>query len=297
MSASLEVRLIPVTTIAAPSFVRTSNGHDKESLSQLAASIKAHGLLQPIVVRPPNEDEAQAGTGWVVIAGRRRLAAFKLAGLPEIPAMVTSTDEARSYELEIAENIQREQMTLADTARAVRTLMTIYNNAKKVSEILNKSPAWVSKHLAVTSSKCPETIKDLMDRGLVTDLETLVLLKQIAEMPASHPDAASALTRMLRIANEGNMNRVLARDTLAKLRAPRTAATANTTAPATVKTTTTRTLAADPTEPQTDPAKEFTVALPIELLAQYEMAGGREFLIRVLQRAEEYFPTKDQPSE
>lgn len=289
MSGSMTIPFIPVQQIAAPSYVRTQNGHDKESLTQLAENIKAQGLLQPIVVRPIPDDERdsieqQEGIltpkyRYAVIAGRRRLAAVKLAGLEEIPAIVRDTDEARSYEMEIAENIQREQMTLADTARAVRTLMTIYNNQKTVCTILNKSQAWVSKHLAVTSSKCPAPIMDLMDRGIVGDLETLILLKQIAEMPTAHPDAAATLTRMLRIANAGNMNRQLARDALAKLRAPKAPPAPS---PAVTRQTTTRVVTPEGTHTGTevtaDPKTEFTVILPIDCLELLERAGGAEWL-------------------
>jgi ParB family chromosome partitioning protein len=273
---SIAVQLLTIATIAAPSYVRQQNGHDKESLSQLAASINQHGLLQPIVVRPASEDDKPAE--WVIVAGRRRLAACKLAGMTDIPALVTNTDEAKAYELEIAENIQREQMTLADTARAVRTLMTIYDNAKKVGEVLNKSPAWVSKHLAVTSSKCPAVILDLMDRGIVSDLETLILLKQIAEMPTSHPAAASTMSRMLRIAHEGNMNRQIARDALSKLKtpAPAPAPTAGVS-----RLTTSQTVTAAPTQ-ETDPATTFTVTLPIELLELVELKGGTDWLVGLI---------------
>jgi ParB/RepB/Spo0J family partition protein len=275
--SAIEVKMIPVNTIAAPSYVRTQNGHDKESLQQLADSIKAHGLLQPIVVRPMAEggEEINGVTfsdGWVVVAGRRRLAAFKLAKLDEIPALVTATDEARSYELEIAENIQREQMTLADTARAVRTLMTIYNDAKTVGRIVNKSPAWVSKHLALTASNMPSALVDIMDRGLVSDLETLGLLRQIALVPASNPAAASTLTRMLRIANEGNMNRQIARDALAKLRSPAQEVTAP---PSVARVTRTSIVQPGGNEEQGDPTTHFTIELPIEVLEALERITAR----------------------
>lgn len=272
---SIAVQLLAIASISTPSFVRTQNGHDKEGLTQLAASISQHGLLQPIVVRPAadqDEDARQAHQDWVIVAGRRRLAACKLAGLQEIPAIIRDTDEARSYELEIAENIQREQMTLADTARAVRTLMTIYDNAKKVGEVLNKSPAWVSKHLTVTSSKCPAVIADLMDRGIVTDLETLLHLKHIAEIPASHPAAASTMTRMLRIAHDGNMNRQIARDALAKLRSP--APETTTTTAGVSRLTTSKTVTTGGDAGEADPRTHFAVELPIDVLEMFESLGG-----------------------
>lgn len=274
--SAFTVHMIAPATIAAPSFVRQQNGHDKESLNQLAASITQHGLLQPIVVRPATEEEKPAV--YVVIAGRRRLAACKLAKMTEVPAIVADTDETRSYEMEIAENIQREQMTLADTARAVRTLMTIYNNAKKVGEIVNKSPAWVSKHLAVTASTCPTVVAEMMEQGVVQDLETLILLKQIAETPASHPQAFSTLQRMMNIAQAGNMNRQVARDALAKLREP--AQKPGTTTVTTVQTDSAQQRFVRIAEGE--PATTFTLELPIDYLAKIEAMGGNEWLLKLI---------------
>lgn len=271
------IRALPIKSIFAPSYVRLSNGHDKEGLRQLADSIQAHGLIQPIVVRPGTAEE---GAEFAIVAGRRRLAACKLIGMADVPSIVSDTDEAKAYELEIAENIQREQMTLADTARAVRTLMLIHDSAKKVGAIVNKSPAWVSKHLSVTSSNFPTTIAELLDRNIVTDLETLLLLKQIADQPAS-PEALSTLTRMLRIAHAGDMNRQIARDALAKLKEPRKAA-----APLVTKTTTStgtgeqRTLQLPEGEPQT----HFVVSIPIRFLETWQRLGD-EYFLGVLERA------------
>lgn len=266
------IQSLPIASILAPSNIRLSNGHDKESLSQLADSIKTHGLLQPILVRNAVDDETQP---YVIVAGRRRLAASKLAGLHDVPAIVTATDEAKAYELEIAENIQREQMTLGDTARAVRTLMLIHDSAKKVGEVVNKSPAWVSKHLTITSNTVAPPVAELLDRNIVGDLATLLMLNTIAKM--QHPDAASTLTRLLRISHEGNMNRQIAQDALAKLKTPKGLAPAPTV-------TTTHTKAHHETtveQGDAEPRRSFTIELPIEVLEEYERrcaAGGSEWL-------------------
>lgn len=282
--SAIEVKLIPVAQIAAPSLVRFATGHDQESLSQLAASIKRQGLLQPIVVRPASvtDDEADLEHQWIIVAGRRRLAAFKLAGLEEIPALISGTDEAAAYEAEAAENLHRQDMSIAEKATYVRTLMTIYNNAKKVCEIVAKSPAWVSKMLSITDSKNPSEISDLLDRGIVEDLETLLLLRQIALMPASHPDAARTLTRMLKIAHDGNMTRQIARDALAKLKAPAGAPSPS----ATVTTTTTGGGKSERVEILIDPETEFHVTLPIDLLEAFESLGGKDWLIEQISAAD-----------
>jgi ParB/RepB/Spo0J family partition protein len=263
--SAYQVHALPVQSIAAPSLVRFSTGHDKESLAQLAASIKRQGLIQPIVVRPyeSTEDDTPApGIQWLIVAGRRRLAAFKLAGLTEIPALISGTDEAQAYEAEAAENLQREDMSLLEKATYIRTLMTVYNDQKKVREIVCKSPAWVSKMLTITDSKTPLEVKDLLDRGLVTDLETLLLLKQIAQAPGQALKRELSLRRMLKLAQDGNLTRVHARDELARLKAP-----ADKPAPTTTTSTTTSSSSEQRTiiEPD-DPLTVFTAELPIELL-------------------------------
>lgn len=283
MTATAIIQRLPINSILAPSHVRISNGHDKESLTNLADSIKEHGLMQPIIVRHSEEGEAAPFT---IVVGRRRLAACKLAGMSDVPSIVSDTDEAKAYELEIAENIQREQMTLADTARAVRTLMLIHdNNPKKVGSIVNKSPAWVSKHLTITANTFAPPVAELLDCNIVGDLETLLLLNQIAKVAAAHPDASSTLTRMLRIAHAGDMNRQIARDALAKLKAPKAPVTPELTTTTTTKGSTQTSLDLQPQEPQS----VFHLTLPIELLEEYTARceqGGNDWLATMLRNGD-----------
>lgn len=211
------VHAVPVDQIEVASFVRTSNGYDRDSLRELAESIKEHGLIQPIVIRPNGEGEGVSPAKFAIVAGRRRLAACKLAGLTEAPCIITNTDESKAYELEIAENIQREQMTLHDTARAVRTLFMIHGNAKTVQRIVNKSAAWVSKHLAVTADSFPTLLAELLSSGLVSDLEALMMTAQIAKMPSS-PEQSRAYTHLLNLGGAGQLTRAEAKRQLDKLR-------------------------------------------------------------------------------
>lgn len=273
------IQALPIGSILATSNIRLSNGHDKESLSQLAESIKTHGMLQPILVRVNEEGD---GHGFAIIAGRRRLAASKLAGLDTVPAIVSGSDEGKAYEMEIAENIQREQMTLADTARAVRTLMLIHQSAQTVGKIVNKSPAWVSKHLTITSNTVATPVAELLDRNIVGDLATLLMLNQIAKM--NSPEAASTLTRLLRISHEGNMNRQIAQDALARLKNPPPTPVAPV-----VTTTTTQHGAGSVTmypQDSSEPRKTFTVELPIFWLEKFERLGGVEWIRQQMETAQ-----------
>ncbi|HLL87521.1 MAG TPA: ParB/RepB/Spo0J family partition protein [Thermoleophilaceae bacterium] len=90
---------------------------DQETLLGLAESIKACGVLQPLVVRP------LAGGDYELVAGERRLRAARLAGLDEIPAVVRETAEAEQLELALVENVAREDLNPVEEARACATLV------------------------------------------------------------------------------------------------------------------------------------------------------------------------------
>lgn len=89
---------------------------DAEGLEELAASIREHGVVQPIVVRPDGE-------GYELVAGERRWRAAKLAGLERIPALVREFSEAESMEIALVENLQREDLNPLEEAEAYKTLM------------------------------------------------------------------------------------------------------------------------------------------------------------------------------
>lgn len=90
---------------------------DGESLLALSESIKARGVLQPLVVRP------LPGGSYELIAGERRLRAAKLAGLERVPAIVRDTEEGERLELALIENMAREDLNPIDEARACATLV------------------------------------------------------------------------------------------------------------------------------------------------------------------------------
>jgi ParB family chromosome partitioning protein len=110
------LREIPVELVQAnPDQPRTS--FDPEQLTALAESIKARGVLQPIVVRP------LAGGAYELIAGERRLRASRLADVATIPAVVRDTDEQERLELALIENMARADLNPVEEARACATLV------------------------------------------------------------------------------------------------------------------------------------------------------------------------------
>ena len=206
-------RQIPVKLISIHGAnVRTSTGLDRASISELAESIKAHGLLQPIVVRPNSEE------GYDLIAGQRRTHACIMAGITELPAVVVTSDEAEATTLQLVENLQREQLSLHETAQAVRTLLALHGKPALVADQLKKSKAWVSKHLTLTAPSFHNDVRALLLDGACNDLETLLTLGQVAKQGAEGQVALAVLINGIR---EGQIGRQKVRDALDKLKANR----------------------------------------------------------------------------
>ncbi|MCA9949665.1 MAG: ParB/RepB/Spo0J family partition protein, partial [Anaerolineales bacterium] len=109
------VRTVPVTIIV-PNPHQPRGRMDAEKLEELAASIKAHGLIQPLIV-------TERPGGFTLIAGERRWRASQLAGLTEVPVVVKETTPQEMLELAIIENIQRADLNALEEALAYRQLM------------------------------------------------------------------------------------------------------------------------------------------------------------------------------
>ena len=103
------VRYVPIDRIS-PNPEQPRLAFDPGSLEELAASIREHGVLQPILVRPLGNNEYQ------LIAGERRWRASRAAGLTTIPALVEDIDDATAMEISIIENLQREDISPLDEA-------------------------------------------------------------------------------------------------------------------------------------------------------------------------------------
>ncbi len=107
---------------------------ESEALAQLADSIKVHGILQPILVRP-------SGSGYYqIIAGERRFRAAKMAGLTEVPVLITEADDETTAQMALIENVQREDLNPLEEALAYRELSQNYGlTQEKLSEKIGKS--------------------------------------------------------------------------------------------------------------------------------------------------------------
>ncbi len=109
-----------------PNFEQPRKNFDEDALRELAESIKMHGVIQPIVVTP-------IGKRFMIIAGERRFRASKIAGKTEIPAIVRNYTPQQIKEISLIENLQREDLSPIEAARAIRTLMTEFNMTQEVA--------------------------------------------------------------------------------------------------------------------------------------------------------------------
>ena len=135
------IRELPVADVAANPFQPRSR-FDDEAIQELALSIKATGVLQPILVR------RMGGDGYQVVAGERRLRAAKLAGLMRIPALIRDVSETEMMELALVENIQREDLNPIDEANAFHTLIEkVGLTHDQVSERVGKQRSSISNSL------------------------------------------------------------------------------------------------------------------------------------------------------
>ena len=93
---------------------------DDDALQELAQSISAHGVLQPILVRP------QIYGGYQIVAGERRYRASRLAGLTEIPAIIRELSDSETMQIALIENLQRRDLSALEEAQGYQTLMKEY---------------------------------------------------------------------------------------------------------------------------------------------------------------------------
>jgi ParB family chromosome partitioning protein len=137
-----------------------------ESLEELASSIKAQGVVQPIVVRPLEELSAGGAQRYEIIAGERRWRAAQLAGLSEIPAIIRHIPDEAAIAVALIENIQRENLNAVEEARALERLIVEFGlTHQQAADAVGRSRAGVSNLLRLLEL-APEVCELLEQRQL-----------------------------------------------------------------------------------------------------------------------------------
>ena len=139
---------------------------DQDSIAELAASITAHGVLQPIVV-------SRIPDGFELIAGHRRVLASRVAGKTSIPAVVRE-DVGDRLELALVENLQRTDLNAIETARAYKLLMETYElTQEQLADRLGKARSTVTNTLAILQA--PQIVQDAFVSGKITEAHVKAL--------------------------------------------------------------------------------------------------------------------------
>lgn len=128
-----------------------------EALQELAASIKEHGVFQPIIVK-------KSIKGYEIIAGERRVRASKLAGLEKIPAIVRNLSDELMMEIALLENLQRENLSCIEEAMAYKSMITTLGLTQESLALkVGKSRSHVTNMLGLL--RLPQSVQDLVNNG------------------------------------------------------------------------------------------------------------------------------------
>jgi len=150
---------IPATEIY-PNPSQPRKTFDDKSISELAESIKSHGLISPIVVRKMNSK-------YEIIAGERRYQACKVAGLTKIPAMVKDISDADAFKISLVENLQREDLNPMEEAEAYYTLKEQFSlTHQDIAVAVNKDRSTVTNSMRLVN--LPLEAKAALKEGTIT---------------------------------------------------------------------------------------------------------------------------------
>jgi len=153
------LRMLPLEQLQ-PGKYQPRSHMDGERLQELADSIKAQGLIQPIVVRPVGRDRFE------IIAGERRWRAAQLASLREVPVVVRESDDHAALAMALIENIQREDLNPLEEANALQRLIDEFAlTHQQAADAVGRSRAAVSNLLRLL--ELPEAIRKLVERGAI----------------------------------------------------------------------------------------------------------------------------------
>lgn len=143
---------LPVEQIF-PNPSQPRQGMAEDTLTELAASVREHGILQPLIVSPSAESDQ-----YILIAGERRLRAAKLVGLKVVPVIVRQATDQQRLELALIENLQRADLAPLDTAEAYRQLAEEFGLAhEEIAERVGKSRAAVTNTLRLL--RLPDSVR------------------------------------------------------------------------------------------------------------------------------------------
>lgn len=147
-----QIREVPVAKIL-PNPAQPRLSYEEDSLTELADSIREHGVLQPILVRP-------VGSQYELIAGERRWRASRMAQRESIPAIVVEFDDETALEVSIIENLQREDVSPLEEASMFRKMTDLGYSVRQLAQKIGKDKGYVENRMRLADA--PPEIRDLV---------------------------------------------------------------------------------------------------------------------------------------
>lgn len=165
-----------------PNKSQPRSSFDDEPLRELADSIREHGVIQPLIVRPMEKN------GYQIVAGERRWRASRMVGLSEVPVIIRDLTDSQTLEIAIIENLQREDLNAVELGQGYKSLMEEYGmTQEQVAEKLGKSRPVIANTIRLLS--LPESVLAHVRSGKISrghakallSLEDDVLIEQTAQ--------------------------------------------------------------------------------------------------------------------
>lgn len=176
---------LPVTQIV-PNRAQPRVHFDEAALAELAGSIRRYGVLQPLTVR------RSSGGGFELVAGERRLRAARMAGLKEVPCLVSAVGEEDAALLALIENIQRRDLNYMEEAAALQKLIAAYGlSQEQVAEKLGRSQSAVANKLRLL--RLPQEVLTLLRKNGFTERHARALLR--LPTPEAQKEGAELLVK------------------------------------------------------------------------------------------------------
>jgi len=167
-TSEIQVKKTLRTSEIEPNRLQPRKSFDEDGIASLAESIKEHGLIQPLLVRPYNG-------AYQIVAGVRRWRAAKVAMLEEVPVIIKELSDSETMQLALIENLQRENLTPIEAASGLKELVDTYGMThENISRIVGISRSSVSNTIRLLG--LPEEVKELIGQGLVSMGHAKVLL-------------------------------------------------------------------------------------------------------------------------
>jgi len=196
----VKVAWLPVGEIdETPPELNSRTVYDEASIAELAASVAAHGVLQPLCVRP-------AGARYVLVFGMRRLRAAVRAGLSEVPCTIQVADADRAFLLNTVENLHRRPLSGAERVRAIEKLAATDLGVREIGRRTGFHPATISRWLKIDRRPLVKAAleREVLDLGRAMALadapeEAVPALLEVApRLPQDELKARVAAARVLR---------------------------------------------------------------------------------------------------